>query len=232
MISSSRIVALIALQLAGLTPQTHRENNTYSRAVIGLAFGAVLGVALGSIIGLIIFVIFGWLLSGVSTYLGVNILPAVAGLYIGAVAGSLIYALASIVFVHSVNVAEESTFCSAFGAVLAWLTFWLFSSFESATQSVVQGATIGFIVGVITGLITGIINKERLESGFHRSSAHIGSAVVAAAFGVFVYPFLASSADTAIGLVLGLLIGVAAAFGSIRFTRKTPEKTKGDYRLL
>ena len=63
--------------------------------------------------------------------------------------------------------------------------------------------------------MSSIISKGGLERVFRLSSAGIGSAVGAAVFGVFVYPHVISSTDTTIGLVKGLLIGVAPGSGQL-----------------
>ncbi len=88
---------------------THPESDIVTRSIIGLVVGAVLGAVLGAIFGLVLYVIFGWLLSGVTTFLGLNILQTLAGLNIGCVIGSLFGAIAGLIFIGSVNIAEVVT---------------------------------------------------------------------------------------------------------------------------
>ncbi|MGZ7134172.1 MAG: hypothetical protein ACXVH4_05590 [Halobacteriota archaeon] len=220
MTSRSRISALSGLQAVRPEASTHLESNIVTRSIVGLVVGAVLGAVLGAIFGLVLYVIFGWLLSGVTTFLGLNILQTLAGLYVGGVIGSLVGAIAGLIFVGSANIVEESTFYSVFGAFLAWLTFTRFGLFASGAESAITGGTIGVVAGVITGFVSSIVSKGGLERVFRVSSASVGSAVGAAVFGVFIYPHVTSSTDTTIGLIIGLLIGVAAGFGSIVTARK------------
>jgi hypothetical protein len=65
---------------------------------------------LGATFGVVLYIIFSWLLSGVTTFLGLNILQTLAGLYIGSVNGTLVGAIVGLIFVGSVNIAEESPF--------------------------------------------------------------------------------------------------------------------------
>jgi len=51
---------------------------------------------LGAIFGVVLYVIFGWLLSGVTTFLGLNILQTLAGLYVGSIIGTKSFALAAL----------------------------------------------------------------------------------------------------------------------------------------
>ena len=108
--NSRQIIALFGLQLAGPEVNGHLESNIVTRSIVGLVAGAVLGAVLGAIFGVMLYIIFGWLLSGVTTFLGLNILQTLAGLYVGSVIGTLVGAIVGLIFVGSVNIAEESPF--------------------------------------------------------------------------------------------------------------------------
>jgi hypothetical protein len=175
---------------------------------------------LGAIFGVVLFVIFGWLLSGVTTFLSLNILQTLAGLYVGGIIGSLVGAVIGLIFVGTVNIAADSTFYSVFGAFFAWLTYTRFGSFSSGTGSAITGASIGVIAGLIAGFASAALSKGSLDKVVRISSGGVGSAVGAAVFGVFIFPHFASTTDTTLGLAIGLLIGFAAGFGSIVTARK------------
>jgi hypothetical protein len=150
--TAGRIGALNGLQVAGPDSNGHPESNVVTRSIVGLVAGAVLGAVLGAIFGVVLYVIFGWLLSGVSTFLGLNILQTLAGLYVGSIIGTLVGAIIGLIVVGSVNIAEESPFYSVFGAFFAWLTYTRFGSFSSGVESAITGASIGVIAGLIIGL--------------------------------------------------------------------------------
>ncbi|MGZ7115774.1 MAG: hypothetical protein ACXVI0_12110 [Halobacteriota archaeon] len=215
-----RISALRGLQVAGPEASGHLESNVVTRSIVGLVAGAVLGAVLGAIFGVVLYVIFGWLLSGVTTFLGLNIFQTLAGLYVGSIIGTLVGAIVGLIFVGSVNIAEESPFYSVLGAFFAWLTYARFSSFSNGVESAITGASIGVTVGLIAGFASGLISKGSLDKVFRVSSAGAGSAVGAAVFGVFILPHVASTTDTTIGIVIGLFIGVAAGFGTIVTSRR------------
>ena len=140
--------------------------------------------------------------------MGLNILQTLAGLYIGSVIGTLVGAIVGLIFVGSVNIAEESPFYSVFGAFFAWLTYSRFGSFSSGVESAMTGASTGVIAGLITGFASGLISKGSLDKVFRVSSAGVGSAVGAAVFGVFILPDVTSTTDTTVSIARGLLTGV------------------------
>jgi len=169
--SSSRIRALSELQVAGPEANGHLESYVVTRSFVGLITGAILGAVLGAIFGVVLYIIFVWLLFGVTTFLGLNILQTLAGLYVGRIIGTLVGAIVGLIFVGSVNIAEESPFYSVFGAFFAWLTYTRFGSFSSGVESAITGASICVIAGLITGFASGLIGKGSFEKIFRVSSA-------------------------------------------------------------
>ena len=216
----SRIRALSVMEVTGPDANGHSGSNVVARSIVGLIAGAILGAVLGAIFGAVVYLIFGWLLSGVTTFLGLNILQTLAGLYVGSIIGTLVGAIIGLIFVGSVNIAEESPFYSVFGALFAWLTYTQFGVFSGGVESAVTGASIGVIAGLITGFASGLLNKGSLDKVFRVSSAGVGSVVGTAVFGVFILPHATSTTDTTLGIAIGLLIGFAAGLGTIVTSRK------------
>jgi ABC-type multidrug transport system fused ATPase/permease subunit len=159
------------MEVTGPDANGHSGSNVVARSIVGLIAGAILGAVLGAIFGVVVYLIFGWLLSGVTTFLGLNILQTLAGLYVGSIIGTLVGAIIGLIFVGSVNIAEESPFYSVFGALFAWLTYTQFGVFSSGVESAVTGASIGVIAGLITGFASGLLNKGSLDKVFRVSSA-------------------------------------------------------------
>ena len=109
--SSRQLATTFALlQAEGPDASARFGGHIITRVIIGLVVGAVLATVMGAIFGLVLYLIFGWLLAGVNTFLGLNILQTLSGLYIGGIVGSLFGASAALIFVGAVNIAEASPF--------------------------------------------------------------------------------------------------------------------------